>query len=170
MPPDSRLHTSRNVLVRLHTNILDMNAMDVLTTAYHTLTLATLSTRPPKHALTATGFAQFILSVLQALPSSSTSGSTVGSSSVAVFAEVFIDLVWTFDSELDEVLADAKAIIAAAGQPEGGQQDAQVPTELKQALDMKQRAEKDKEALAMILKQLLVSDHWPRQNVYLTFL
>lgn len=85
--------------------------MDVLTTAYHTLLCSTLRTWSPKDTLTADAFLAFVQSVLDGLPSSS-SASSSNSSNATLFGEIVIDMVWSIDAELDEILADAKVAMA----------------------------------------------------------
>jgi THO complex subunit 2 len=102
---------SRNILISPHCNPSDPNCADVLTTAYHTLLCSTLSTWSPEHPLTADAFLAFVQSVLDGLPSSSSTSSS-DSSNTALFGEIVVDMVWSIDAELDEILADAKVAIA----------------------------------------------------------
>ena len=82
----------------------------MLTTAYHTLLCSTLRTWSPIDTLTADTFLAFLQSVLDGLPSSSTS--STNSSNVALFGEIVVDMVWSIDAELDEILADTKVALA----------------------------------------------------------
>jgi len=100
---------SRNILISPHCNPSDPNCADVLTTAYHTLLCCALSTWSPKDTLTADTFLAFVQSVLDGLPSSS-STSASNSCNAALFGEIVVDMVWSIDAELDEILADTKAI------------------------------------------------------------
>ena len=100
---------SRNILISPHCNPSDSNCADVLTTAYHTLLCCALSTWSPKDTLTADTFLAFVQSVLDGLPSSS-SASASNSCNAALFGEIVVDMVWSIDAELDEILADTKAI------------------------------------------------------------
>ena len=100
---------SRNILISPHCNPSDPNCADVLTTAYHTLLCCALSTWSPKDTLTADTFLAFVQSVLDGLPSSS-SASASNSCNAALFGEIVVDMVWSIDAELDEILADTKAI------------------------------------------------------------
>lgn len=106
---------SRNILISPHCNTSNPDCVDVLTTAYHTLLSSALRTWSSKDALSADGFVAFVRSVLDALPSSS---STPGpdSSNTSLFGEILVDMVWSIDAELDEVLADAKVAIANEAQ------------------------------------------------------
>src|SRR5712672_140303 len=91
---------SRNILISPHCNPSDPNCADVLTTAYHTLLCCALSTWSPKDTLTADTFLAFVQSVLDGLPSSS---STLASNprNAALFGEIVVDMVWSIDAELD---------------------------------------------------------------------
>jgi THO complex subunit 2 len=101
---------SRNILISPHCNPSDPNCADVLTTAYHTLLCSTLRTWSPHDTLTADAFLAFLQSVLDGLPSSSTL--STNSSNVAPFGEIVVDMVWSIDAELDEILADTKVALA----------------------------------------------------------
>jgi len=102
---------SHNILISPHCNPSDPDCADVLTTAYHALLCSTLSTWSPERPLTADAFLAFVQSVLDGLPSSSSTSSS-NSSNIALFGEIVVDMVWSIDAELDEILADAKAAIA----------------------------------------------------------
>jgi THO complex subunit 2 len=108
-------------------------------------------------------FASFVLSVLQSLPSSSTStGLSVNSSDVQAFSEIFVDLAWTVDMELDEFILEAKATLpsseqAASAQATASQLSKDAITRAEQA---KQNAEKDKDTLAAITRSLLVRGYF----------
>ncbi|KAF7978302.1 hypothetical protein HWV62_899 [Athelia sp. TMB] len=117
---------------------------DVLTTAYHTLLCSTLRTWAPAHTLAADAFLAFVRSVLHSLPSASSTSAT-GSSNLALFGEIIVDMIWSIDAELEEVQADAK--VATASDEQSSQSAAAV----------RQAVESDKETLAHIIKQLLVA-------------
>lgn len=101
---------SRNILIPPHCNPFDPNCADVLTTAYHTLLCSTLSTWSFENTLTADAFLVFVQSVLDDLPSSS-STSTMKSSNAVLFGEIVVDMIWSIDAELEEIQADAKGAI-----------------------------------------------------------
>lgn len=65
--------------------------------------------------LTPDAFLTFVRSVLDGLPSSS-STSTTTHSNEALFGEIVVDMVWSIDAELEEIQADAKVAIANAEQ------------------------------------------------------
>lgn len=97
-----------------------------------------------------------MLSVLHALPSSSSQdGATTKSTQALALAELLVDLLWTVDARLDDIISDAKAI-AAANQPDGEVVKNQPSEFVVTALKLKENAEKDKEVLADVLRRLLV--------------
>ena len=102
--------TSRNILIAPHCNPCEPDCVDVLMTVYNTLLSSTLKTWSPKHTLTGTAFVTFVQSVLEGLPSSS---STSSPSHVAIFGEILVDLIWSVDAELEEIIAEAKVALAA---------------------------------------------------------
>ena len=106
---------SRNILISPHCNPSDPNCADVLTTAYHTLLCSTLRTWSFKDSLTADAFLAFVQSVLDGLPSSSSTSAT-NSSNLVLFGEIVVDMVWSIDAELEEIQADAKVAIANSEQ------------------------------------------------------
>jgi THO complex subunit 2 len=66
-----------------------------------------------------------VQSVLDALPSSSSPSST-NSSNAAIFGEIVVDLVWSIDAELDEILVDAKVAANAEEGSESGKHPCQL--------------------------------------------
>lgn len=141
---------SRNTLIAPHCNPSDPSCVDVLTTAYHTLLCSVLHTWSPKHTLSANAFVEFVQSVLNDLPSTS---STI-SSNVTVFGEHLVDMMWSVDAELDEVLADSKIALATGG--DQGVPNTTVSALLSKAKKAKQNAELDKETIQVIVKKFLV--------------
>jgi THO complex subunit 2 len=127
--------------------------MDVLTTTYHTLLCSILDTWSPKHKLSPTAFVQFIQSVLSDLPSTSSTSSTA-SSNVAIFGEHLVDMIWTVDAELDEILADATN--ALSGNDEATPSNVSVAPLLAKTKDAKQNVERDKDTIRVVVKKLLV--------------
>jgi len=106
---------SRHTLISPHCNSSDPKCADVLTTAYHTLLCSTLSTWSFQDTLTADAFVAFVQSVLDGLPSSSSTSATK-SSNLALFGEIAVDMVWSIDTELEEIQADAKVAIQSMEQ------------------------------------------------------
>lgn len=96
---------SRNIFIAPHCNLSDPKSIDVLTTACHTLLSSTLKTWSLKESVTTDEFVAFLQSVLEGLPSSSSSNS---SANAALFGDILVDVIWSIDAELDEVLFDAK--------------------------------------------------------------
>ncbi|KAJ7067990.1 transcription factor/nuclear export subunit protein 2-domain-containing protein [Mycena amicta] len=125
----------------------DPTALDLLFTAYHTLVLSMLSTWSPKHSLSPPAFVSFVKAVVDGLPSSSSNSSPM----VAVFGEQLVDTIWSVDSELEEIVLDARNAIANAGDSPSGQ----LAMALARAKKAKQNAENDKEILVRVVKQLV---------------
>ncbi|KAL6309570.1 transcription factor/nuclear export subunit protein 2-domain-containing protein [Sparassis latifolia] len=145
----------RKILMEPHSNPLDPSCNDVLTTVYHTLLASTLSSWSPKHTLTTDSFIVFVQSVLDHVPSSSISA--VKSSNTVIFGEILVDIVWTIDAELEEILADTKAATNAeqgsAGLTAKDKED--IAATVAKVLRSKQNAEADKATLATIVRRLL---------------
>jgi THO complex subunit 2 len=143
---------SRNILISPHCNPLNPSCMDVLTTAYHTLLCSILDTWSPKHTLSPAAFVQFVWSVLSDLPSTSSSSSTA-SSNVAIFGEYLVDMIWSVDAELDEILADATTVLN--GNDDGIVSSSSIAPLVK-TKKAKQNVEHDKETIRVVVKKLLV--------------
>lgn len=137
--PAHRLR-SRNIVVQ-HCN---PNGLDILTTACHTLLVSVLSTWSPQHTLSQTQFIDFVKSVLDSLPSSSSQQS---SSCAATLGDYLVDMIWSVDAALDEVVSDPK--------PNPNAVDLN-PEVVMKAQVAKQSAESDKESLQVIVRRLLV--------------
>lgn len=140
VPDSSSPLRSRNIVVQ-H---CDPNGLDILTTAFHTLLVSVLSTWSPEHTLSQTQFINFVKSVLDSLPSSSSQQS---SSCAATLGDHLVDMIWSVDAALDEVLSDPKF------NPNAADSDPEV---VSKAQASKQSAESDKESLQVIVKRLLV--------------
>ncbi|KAF5393664.1 hypothetical protein D9757_000298 [Collybiopsis confluens] len=138
----------RTMVIAPHCNPSDAGGLNVLTTAYNTLISSTLSLLSQKQTLTADTFVAFLRSVLVNLPS--TSSNTT--SNVATFGEIFVDLIWAVDAELDEIIGNANAAIAACG-PQGA--DKQQQAVLAKVTKLKQSADDDKATIISIVKKLL---------------
>lgn len=133
---------SRNIFAQPH---LDLNGLDTLTTGYHTLLMSVLLTWSSEHALSQTQFIDFVKSVIDCLPSSS---SQQRSTRIATLGDHIIDMIWSVDAVIDEVSNDAKATLSAG--------DSATPVSIEKAKLTRQNAEKDKEGLQVIVKRLLV--------------
>lgn len=139
---------SRDFLLPAHLNPTGPASVDTLTTAYHTLLFSTLRTWAPSSSFTPQNFVDFVQSVLVSLPSSSAQSRPTQSNTF--FGELLVDIVWSLDAQLDEVVTDAKATIATVEQPTAG-------TNLQKATGIRQTAEQDKQLLVDVVKRLLVS-------------
>uniref|UniRef100_A0A0W0FKZ3 THO complex subunit 2 n=1 Tax=Moniliophthora roreri TaxID=221103 RepID=A0A0W0FKZ3_MONRR len=140
---------SRKFLINPHCNPLDPSCADVLATAYETLLSATLTTRPPKHSLSTDAFVAFVQSVLEHLPSTSSSSAT-RLSNISAFGEHLVDIIWSLDAELDDILAEAKAVIAACEQNGDN-----ASTLMGKAAKARQSVEADKATISSTAKRLL---------------
>lgn len=127
---------------------MDPTSVDTLTTAYHALLFSTLRTWVPSTLLTSQGFVDFVRSVLVSLPSSSVQSRPIKSDTL--FGELLVDIVWSLDAQLDELVTDAKATISTAEQTTA-------TGDSHKATGIKQTAEQDKELLVDVVKRLLVS-------------
>lgn len=125
-----------------------------MTTAYHTLIYSTLATWSPPHPLTPVAFADFVQSVLINLPSSS--NTTANSPTHAtIFGDHLVDMIWSVDTELDELLNEARAASAiSADQSKLSAKD--LTTIVSKAKKAQQNAEGDKQRIQAIVKKLLV--------------
>lgn len=139
---------SRNFLLPAHLNPTDTTTIETLTTAYHTLLYSVLRTWALSSLLTPQSFITFVQSVLVSLPSSSVQSRPTQSDTL--FGELLVDIVWSLDAQLDELVTDAKAIITTPEQ-------ATEASGLHKATGAKQTAELDKELLVDVVKRLLVS-------------
>ncbi len=108
-----RIKSSRNIVTSPHCNITEPECVDVLAIVYETLLHAMLSTwasAPLGALLPVASFVSFVRSVLDSLPSTSTPTppSSQNSPHRTLFGELLWTLVWSIDSDLDELLADAR--------------------------------------------------------------
>ena len=87
--------------------------------------------------------------MLLSLPSSS---QVASSPAATALGELLIDTMWSFDSQLDDVIADSKATIAAQEKENDGQSDES------DALLSRDAAMKDKGTLLEVVKHLLVRE------------
>lgn len=84
---------------------------------------------------------------MDSLPSTSTAGPERPYELVR-FGELFVDLIWAIDGELDDVIADMKGLLDKKGDA------AQSSSE--KAQDAQKVAETDKATLALLVRRLLV--------------
>lgn len=127
----------------------------MLASAYQTLLHTTLRTwsSQSKTRLDALEFVSFIQSTLNELPSSS-SVSTERPRHLVLFGELLVDLIWSLDGDLDEVIADAKAASSNHAGEDPNERDGRDSAVKAEAA--RKVAETDKETLAELLKMLLV--------------
>lgn len=144
---------SRNILISPHCNPSNPECLDVLTTAYHTLICAALLTWSPPSPLTITAFVDFVQSVLVNLPSSSQASPKV-SSPALIFGDHLVDMIWSVDTELDELLNEARVASTASG--EGKLSTKEVASLVSKAKKAQTNAENDKQRIPIIVKKLLV--------------
>ncbi|KAF8165073.1 transcription factor/nuclear export subunit protein 2-domain-containing protein [Crassisporium funariophilum] len=143
----------RNILIAPHCNPTSPDCLDVLTTAYHTILCASLVTWSPPHALTPIAFVEFLQSVLINLPSSSNTTSKVPLH-VSIFGDHLVDMIWSIDTELDELLIEARAASTAlADQAPSSAKD--VGSLVSKAKKVQANVESDKQRLQTIVKKLL---------------
>ncbi|TBU49613.1 transcription factor/nuclear export subunit protein 2-domain-containing protein [Dichomitus squalens] len=138
----------RNLLARPHSNPHDPDCNAALTTAYHALLSATLLSWSPKKSLSVNDVIAFVRSVIDHLPS--TSAGSENNPNVVAFGEILVDIIWAIDSELEEILGDAKGTATTAEQ--GSLSAATVA----QAVKARSNAESDKETLVAVVRRLLV--------------
>lgn len=144
---------SVNVLTGPHSDPADLDSIDTLTTVYHALLVSVLTSWPVQPALTVDVFVQFVHSMFERLPSSSSTAANPPD--VVPFSEVLVDVVWSVDTELDDFISDAKSALAEEQKGADGSKtfDRDV---VARGLRTKQSAEGDKETLAVIVRRLLV--------------
>ncbi|RDX55708.1 hypothetical protein OH76DRAFT_1461168 [Lentinus brumalis] len=130
-----------------HSNPHDPDCNVALTTAYHVLLSSTLLSWSAKSSLTVDALIAFVRSVLDHLPSSS--AGTDKNPNVAAFGETLVDIVWSMDAELEDILADAKNAANAA------EQGAFTAATVSQAVKAKENAESDKGTLVVVVRRLL---------------
>ena len=137
---------SRKLLTPLASNPLDPKAIDILATSYHALLSAVFLTWSPEHPLPSDTFGHFIQSTLQERPSSSHDAEPP-LSDAQVLGELLIDVIWTVDAQLEEVLNDVKSAT---------QDQEAAPDSGSASVKEKENAEKDKQMLVKVVKDLLV--------------
>ena len=129
---------SRQFLLKLHSASPNAQGSDELHTAYNTLlTVTLLSWSKHKHFTPAT-FVTFIQSVLSSLPS--TSSSTPEPSSLTWLGSSLVDMIWSIDIELDELVAESKSGESTSGN------------------EHQKNGETDKQVVADLVKRLLVCE------------
>jgi THO complex subunit 2 len=140
LPPlFTQLRCSRHIVTP---PFCDSSNLETVTTAYHTLLASVLSTWSPPQSLSQNQFIDFIKSIYDALPSSS---SPQSGSRANAFGDQLIDMIWSVDAALDEMLSDARLGEDASSSGTAGK------TKIR-----KEIVERDKGILQTIVKRLLV--------------
>ncbi|OSD04328.1 hypothetical protein PYCCODRAFT_1444038 [Trametes coccinea BRFM310] len=137
----------RNLVAGPHANPHDADANATLITVYHALISSTLLSWPVKKQLSVDSVVAFVQSVLDHLPSSSVPSEK--SPNVVAFGEVLVDVIWSIDSELEEIVGDAKTAASVA------EQGSMSPTTVDQVVKAKTNAESDKATIESIVRRLL---------------
>ncbi|CDO68724.1 hypothetical protein BN946_scf184652.g51 [Trametes cinnabarina] len=137
----------RKLVAGPHSNPHDADANATLITVYHALFSSTFLSWPVKKQLSMDDVVAFVQSVLDHLPSSSAPSEK--SPNVIAFGEVLVDVIWSIDSELEEIIGDAKTAASAA------EQGSMSPTTVDQVVKAKANAESDKATLESIVRRLL---------------
>ncbi|KAI9000935.1 transcription factor/nuclear export subunit protein 2-domain-containing protein [Trametes punicea] len=137
----------RKLVTGPHSNPYDPDANATLTTIYHALISSTLLSWPVKRSLSVDAVIAFVQSVLDRLPSSSTPSEK--SPNVVAFGEILVDVIWAIDSELEEIVGDAKNAANAA------EQGTMSPATVEQVVKAKANAESDKSTIESIVRRLL---------------
>ena len=130
---------SRQLFLKLHSASPNSQGSDDLYTAYNTLLTATLSSWSKQKYFTPPTFVAFIQSVLSGLPS--TSSSTTEPSSLTWLGGSLVDMIWSIDIELDELVVEAKSSEGTSGD------------------EQQRNGERDKQAVADLVKKLLVCEY-----------
>ncbi|KAJ2920447.1 hypothetical protein H1R20_g16647, partial [Candolleomyces eurysporus] len=100
------------------------------------------------HSLSVQAFVAFVRRVLNDIPSTSSSPSTA-------FGEHLVDIIWTVDAQLDEILVDARTSLSAISDPDQSSASPATVSQLSAIKKAKQAAEGDKEKLQVLVKKLL---------------
>lgn len=101
---------------------------------------------------------EFVQSVLINLPSSSQASPKVPSPAV-VFGDHLVDMIWSVDTELDELLNEARSAatgIAEQGKSSPKESSREIANLVSKAKKAQMNAENDKQRIPVIVKKLLV--------------
>lgn len=137
--------SSRKLLFAPHCDPSNPECHQILTTAYHTLVSSIFPSRFPEQGLSIQVFADFLHSMLGSLPSSSATP-TSSTNAAALFAEHLLDVLWTIEAQLEEVLAHIDAARSITPPPS-------YANHLPKALESAQR---DKDRFNALVSKLLV--------------
>ena len=120
------------MLLPPHSNPSDPASVDLLTTAYQTLLFSLTKTWSAQNGLTVDTLTNFVITIRDSIPSSSSMNGPASR-----MGDVIVDVIWALDTELDDIVADAKAS----------------PSDSK---TVKENAEEDKAMLAKLAWRLAV--------------
>lgn len=148
---DADLYCSLQSLRNAHIHHMEPECLNTLTTGYHTLLSSVLSIWSPQHSLSVHTFVDFVRRVLNDIPSSSSGPSTA-------FGEHLVDIIWTVDAQLDEILVDARTSLSAISDSDQSSSSSAIVSQLSAIKKAKQAAEGDKEKMQVLVKKLLVRD------------
>lgn len=115
---------------------------------YYALLSSTLLSRSPSKLLSSDALVAFIRSIVDHLPSSSAGSDK--SPSVNALGEILVDVIWSIDAELEDLIGDAKNAASAA------EQGVLTPATVAQAVKAKDDAESDKATINTVVRRLLV--------------
>ncbi|KAF7331994.1 hypothetical protein MKEN_00079700 [Mycena kentingensis (nom. inval.)] len=137
-------HSSRAFVVAAHSNPAAVND---LATVYTSLAAHIVTPNATRPQLPPSAFVAFVKSVVDALPSSSSSTSPI----LVQLSTMLVDAISTLDSILEETISNAKSSIEQCGDNPTGQ----LAIALARVKKAKQTAEKDKDILATVEKHLV---------------
>ena len=120
------------MLLPPHSNPSDPASVDLLTTAYQTLLFSLTKTWSTQNGLTVDTLTNFVITIRDSIPSSSSMNGPASR-----MGDVIVDVIWALDTELDDIVTDAKAS----------------PSDSK---TVKENAEEDKAMLAKLAWRLAV--------------
>ncbi|THV05422.1 hypothetical protein K435DRAFT_647314 [Dendrothele bispora CBS 962.96] len=138
----------RDILLVPHSNPSDPQCRDVLTTTYNTLLFSTLTAWNSKPTLSSDVLVAFLRNVLDNLPSTS---SSTKSTNVSTFGDLFIDMIWSISTELDEMTQDGQSTNPGTDKAGAEKQN----TDSSKANQTKKNVETDKKTISGIVKWLL---------------
>ena len=146
---------SRNMLAVPHCNPSDPAAYDLLQAVYQTLLGATLVTYPPKYPLAPQAIVTFIKSVLEHLPSPS----STKSSNAVVFGEILVEAIWGADLVVDDINHDVDTILSPikSGKPPLIPEGEDPTAFLDKTIEAKKICQTDRKTFGGIVRELVVS-------------
>ncbi|KAG9026250.1 THO complex subunit 2 [Tulasnella sp. JGI-2019a] len=102
----------RETLTPFVTTASSQKSQDVLTDAFYILLSAGMSSLSPPAPISATTLVNFIQSLIQSVPSTSSAGSALFDNPlVSAVGDVLVDVMWTIDVELDDLAQDTDTAV-----------------------------------------------------------